>query len=749
MKKVKFLCTKAYNNDIIVYSAACFLFRIVKNNLVIYSRLALFFILSFFLFSCAITKAIYLGNNDYIQRTDSAFQDRRYNTEDINGIFPGAVYIKTRTQTFNSYYYFILRGGLIWYKSIDPENEPKEWTLFTDTGLPHNIYEFGFKKTDSIREISADADELVALSAEGNFYRYCFDLMLGRMNNVWFDRQGWPDNEQLSLDERCSKNRSWALGKRNNHVLYYEDPFGNQHNNGIMEIATTYVLLEDGQEICFSDTGLPSDFSHNLVGPERGTFKATSLSASASTLFVINNAGEMYTRLADFDTVGSDPIWFKYSYAPYKSDLAGTDYFSNLSEWGLPGEDWRAQPRIPLAGKAVISRYITILQNGQGNSARELRVAGMDETGKSGYWYKQIFDDSWKFEAAPLYFTGDAVLVTASGYDANAKGERGPSMDKNYSGYWWNGVKREDGYEYRIPNFNILEGDCDLRITWQDETCTLKLHPVEMWTYNKRDYLPGRTGSPKMFLVTLEIPDNAFESLSGDFAKQLAEKFTKYDKVLFQYTIAASDRFIIMRDSDDTDSTLFLTDSTISDQYPEFYPSRYIENFGEIRRYYSPELSVKNNPDLSLDDLAEKIALNRQYINELKYKIRVLKWSEITAFKFNVGYVPAHYIVRLTPLRFIDVPKLHTITNYGERLILANSQYINMIGDIRIWMYERLIELSEIRLQCYTDMHKKLFDLSKKAAHPKKDFIPPWYSENISDYWDYAGLPRDIQGAFF
>jgi hypothetical protein len=29
--------------------------------------------------------------------------------------------------------------------------------------------------TSAVAEISADADELVALSAEGNFYRYCFD----------------------------------------------------------------------------------------------------------------------------------------------------------------------------------------------------------------------------------------------------------------------------------------------------------------------------------------------------------------------------------------------------------------------------------------------------------------------------------------------------------------------------------------------------------------------------------------------
>jgi hypothetical protein len=114
-----------------------------------------------------------------------------------------------------------------------------------------------------------------------------------------------------------------------------------------MEIATTYVLLEDGQEICYTDPGLPTDFSRNYLGPERGAFKAVALSASASTMFVISEAGEMYTRLADFDSIGCDPMLFKYTYIPYKADVPGTEYRSNLNEWGLPAEDWRLQPRIP------------------------------------------------------------------------------------------------------------------------------------------------------------------------------------------------------------------------------------------------------------------------------------------------------------------------------------------------------------------------------------------------------------------
>jgi hypothetical protein len=190
-----------------------------------------------------------------------------YGAEDINGAFPEAIYIKTRTQIFNAYHYYLLHEGLIWHKSIAPEDEPKDWTLFEKTGLPHNKRKPSFNETNAIVEIFVDADELAALSEEGGSYRCCFDSIIARPNKVWLDRQGWPNEEQLYLDRRTAGNRAWALGKRNSHVLYYEDPFGNQHHNGTMEIATTYVLLKDGQEIAYADTGPARRFLPELYRP--------------------------------------------------------------------------------------------------------------------------------------------------------------------------------------------------------------------------------------------------------------------------------------------------------------------------------------------------------------------------------------------------------------------------------------------------------------------------------------------------
>jgi hypothetical protein len=701
---------------------------------------------------------LYTGKDVFSEENPPQSADALPNTEDINGHFPEAVYIKTRTQSFNLYHYYILRNGLIWYKSIDRGGEPAQWRLFQKTGLPHNFWKAGFNKPDRIVEISADADELVALSDTGGFYRYCFDKTIAHKSNVWLDRQGWPDEGQLFLDRRTAKNISWALGKRNAHVLYYEDPFGNQHHNGTMEIATTYMLLEDGQEICYADTGLPPDFSRNYIGPERGAFKAAALSASASTMFVINEAGEMYTRLADFDTVGCDPMLFKYTYIPYESGLPGTDFFSNLNEWGLPAEDWRPQPPIPLTAssagagsRAAITRHITILQNGQGNGARELRVAGLNEWGKTGYWTKAVFDDAWEFKPVPLYFGRDAFLKTA-GLAAEEKPliTRGRTLDKSYRGYSWKGNEKEEDWEYTIPNFNILEGDCDFQVTWRGETCTLKLHPLELWTYVKRDYLPGRTGSPKMFLVTLEVPENAVDGLSGEFAARIVEKYAKHDRKIFHYTLAALDRALFMQAVDDAGSVLFLTDGELSRQYPEFQRFRLVGNFEELQRYCSPELSFGSRTTAPYWELKQKITANAAFLRALNYQIRDLEWAQLTAFKINVSYLPAHYIARLTPLRFVDIPKIRTITTFGNRIVLTNSAYIQTVFTIRIWVYKKIMELLEVRLLYYQELAKEYAETAGQNPSGLVE-IPSSsrYSEDAADYWDMAGLPARISGTFF
>jgi hypothetical protein len=673
--------------------------------------------------------------------------------EDINGNFPEAVYIKTRTQTFNTYHYYILKDGLIWYKGVTPDSGPRDWTIFMETGLPHNFEEPYFYYPKYIVEIAADADELVALSDEGRFYRICQDWIFSRPTKKWLDKQGWPEMVGLYMDQRTARNKAWTVGKRNDQVKYYEDPFGNQHHNGTQEIVTTYVLLEDGQEICYADPGLPTDFSRNFAGPERGAFKAAAISASASTIFLVNDAGEMYTRIADFDITGCDPMFFKYTYVPYRSNLSGVDYRSNLTPWGLPSEDWKPQPAVPLRGKAAVTRHITILQNGQGNAARELRVAGYNEGGETGYWSKPIDASDWTFVPVPLYFAPGAVLFgaadaanTAAGRGADAgerRGERGPAPDVPMRGSLWFGDTMEAGWEYEIPNFNILEGSCFLRISRQGETCTVILHPIEVWTYLRRYYQPGRTGPPKMFFVTLEIPENAMDGLSRDFQEQLDRKFKDKNKVLFNYIMEADTNYITLRES--AEWTLILASDAQAGAFPDNRHSWFFNRYDEIARYHSPELMLGERPVYTREQYAEiarKIEGNRKFKEELEHRVAEYRSLKRAALNLGMVYTNLDLISRITLLNFVDMPKIYTITRFGKKIISVNKTYTDLISDNRIWIDSTLIELLDIRIKIYTQAAVSL------ARGEPAFVLPPEFAETAAGYWRIAGLPFELSGTF-
>jgi hypothetical protein len=277
-----------------------------------------------------------------------------------------------------------------------------------------------------------------------------------------------------------------------------------------------------------------------------------------------------------------------------------------------------------------------------------------------------------------------------------------------------------------------------------------------MWTYLKRDYIPGRIGPPKLFLVTLEIPEDAFAGLSEDFISRIRDKFAKNDRALFKYSMAASSRFIILRNQDEVsaeeqESALFLTDGTLPGYFPEFRRTWYITNDDVMNRYFSPELIFTAStsalggqvaPGGELDELSRKIALNKTFLVELESKIKGLRSDKFAAIRLDMVYIPLHYIARFTPLRFIDAPKIRTMTNYGDKIVLANSFYANRISDTRIWVCKKIIALLEVRIKYCEEMAKQFSGGSLNVS------IPAWYSDTVTGYWDIAGLPHGITGIF-
>jgi hypothetical protein len=100
-------------------------------------------------------------------------------------------------------------------------------------------------------------------------------------------------------------------------------------------------------------------------------------------------------------------------------------------------------------------------------------------------------------------------------------------------------------------------------------------------------------------------------------------------------------------------------------------------------------------------------------------------------------------------LRFVDVPKIRTVTGFGEKVILANSSYVYSTSNVRIWVYEKILELLEVRLRCYNELAKEFSGTDLNASSIAGISFPRRYSEDIAGYWDIAGLPRAIPGTFF
>ena len=234
---------------------------------------------------------------------------------------PTKVYFRTKTETFNRKYYLALRDGLIWYKeNEETTGKQSEWRIFGKTGMPEKAAFDRFGVPSRIVAISADGIHLIALSSSGVFYRGTNLTGDVDHNFEWNDKWGWWAAGGPGLKDEIN-GPAWSVSDAFPLDLeYYEDGNNNRQNIGL-GVAHLYALSPDGQKIYYNDWWLPADWSHQFASPMRGTFKATNLSVSGSTVFVIGENGQMFTRMYDFDISGENPL-LTYSYV--KTGNTGT-----------------------------------------------------------------------------------------------------------------------------------------------------------------------------------------------------------------------------------------------------------------------------------------------------------------------------------------------------------------------------------------------------------------------------------------
>ncbi len=293
---------------------------------------------------------------------------------------PERVWLKTYDRQFTAKYDLAIYNGQIWWKPI----ESKEWALFPPAGLPADK---SFKTPDYVTEISADGDNLVALDKSGRLYYAKLDTL------KWTAEWGpLLLDGPLYIDEAAGERMAMSHRK-----MAFEDIDGNSHGV-IVGVTTLYLLTNGGTRLVYTDPWLPPKKRHFVCLPEHGRFRAAAVSASASTVFVMDAAGRSYTKLGDFDTMGLDPV-LRYGWErERRTGLLNDDVYS------LPAHQWVAQP--PLPGPATTA--ITIHQTGLGNDSRELRVGAPD-----GYWKKPITGATWEKVETGTPAPGDPVKPEA------------------------------------------------------------------------------------------------------------------------------------------------------------------------------------------------------------------------------------------------------------------------------------------------------------------------------------------------
>jgi hypothetical protein len=290
---------------------------------------------------------------------------------------PERVTLKTPTESFTATHDVALRDGHLWWR----KHGETAWAMLPPDGLPASKSRKAFHRPEKVESISADGDNLIAIGPGGAVY-------YAKLSTLdWTDVWG-PTGMTAPLSVKGLD--AFAMSHR---FIAYEDIDGNSHPVSA-GVTTFYGLRDGGRTLAYADPWLPPNFERTLCLPERGRFIASALSASASTVFVMDSAGRGFTRLVDFDIHGENPaLGYTYGRERRKGVKAGIRT--------LPAPDWVAQPPIP--GKHTTR--ITILQTGWTNSDRELRVEG-----EGGVWTKRVDEQEWKL--VPESFTPSGPWVS-------------------------------------------------------------------------------------------------------------------------------------------------------------------------------------------------------------------------------------------------------------------------------------------------------------------------------------------------
>lgn len=405
---------------------------------------------------------------------------------------PKQIYFRTTQQTYNTHWSFLLRNGQVYTK---PVNAVGGWRTVKVDGCLNG----------AITGISVDDDELVAIGPGDHVYTMDHALNGPALWN-WSSRFGTPFWLSIAGNTLPSDTRDWSWSVNSpNTTKTWTDAAGHAQPIGAGKVSHVFALTGDGSDITFIDPWLANDHSFHLETPLNGRFQATHISVSASTMFLINKYGDMYTRQNDFDEDGTDSIFYRYSYEDQRSKpvapnaaLVPLPIFAAVQ---LPVPGWLRQPKIP----GEITGTISIAQNGVGSAARVLRVEGRSG-GHNGFWTKTLNAKVWTFVR-----TDQPLLrpIQANPPENWSTHTLAPVRGLVFSGKFAN-------YTVRTGHFAVASERTSVVLTFTDGTrLELILHAVDAMRQHPTP--DGLAASVRNYNGALEVPAGNRSGMAAAF----------------------------------------------------------------------------------------------------------------------------------------------------------------------------------------------------------------------------------------
>ncbi|OYD60998.1 hypothetical protein [Rhodococcus sp. OK302] len=476
---------------------------------------------------------------------------------------PTSIELRTQTTQFNSFWdYALVDHALLTRPRVWNGPNPEPWRY---APLPECM-------RDRLVGISVDDDELIAVDESGWIYT---------MDNASQQPTVWNWTSAFGAPMWTGKGKQLPGGDPGTWALSVGSPWDNQtyadvagrlHYFGLAKMTMIPALTGDGSRITYADPWLPDDSSYEIGGPVGGRFQSMALSSSASTTFVTNKYGDMYTRNFDIDSSGGDSVFFRYSWddqtgKPTAPNSAFEAWFKNYAAIQLPAQDWVHQPKIP----GEITSAISVHSTGVGPNRRELRVAGKQD-GRTGFWHKDLTAPMWEFTPtdAPLPGTELAnspadrssdTLAPAVPWNLSATL---PARDTLVDGQLlvdWQvpysildprlldeaGLKAgPSGYRLSVEHFDPVATTRPGTVTTPDgKTLPVLIHTADGLRTAPRG--AGLDNQPRQLVGAIEIPRAAFDSRSTDPALDTFIRDWTRGKRIVPITLSATDHDLVVR----------------------------------------------------------------------------------------------------------------------------------------------------------------------------------------------------------